>query len=37
MAKGIKKISENVIIEKRALIVTDPSVVDNEAISTGAL
>lgn len=37
MAEGIKKISENVIINKRALVVTDPSVVDNTAISTGAL
>ena len=37
MAEGIKKISENVIINKRALIVTDPSVTDNEAISIGAL
>lgn len=37
MAEGIKKISENVIIEKRALTVTDPSVVDNDAISIGTL
>ena len=37
MAEVIKKISENVIINKRALIVTDPSVTDNEAISIGAL
>lgn len=37
MAEGIKKISENLIIDKRALVVTDPAVVDNAAISTGAL
>ena len=37
MAEGIKKISENVIIDKRALVITDPSVADNAAISTGAL
>ena len=30
MAEGIKKISENVIINKRALVVTDPSVTDKE-------
>ena len=37
MAEGIKKISENVVIEKRALVVTDPSVIDNDAISVGTL
>lgn len=37
MADGIKKISENVIINKRALIVTDPNELDNDAISIGAL
>lgn len=37
MAEGIKKISENVIINQRALVVTDPAVPDNAAISTGAL
>lgn len=37
MAEGIKKISENVIINNRALIVTNPSVADNTAISTGAI
>ena len=37
MAEGIKKISENVIIDKRALIVTDLAVADNAAISVGAL
>lgn len=37
MAEGIKKISENVIIDKRALVVTDPLVSDNDAISIGAL
>lgn len=37
MAEGIKKISENVIINQRALVVTDPAVPDNTAISTGAL
>ena len=37
MAEGIKKISENVIIDKRALIVTDPLVADNTAISIGAI
>lgn len=37
MAEGIKKISENVIIHNRALVVTDPSVADNAAISMGAL
>lgn len=37
MAEGIKKISENVVINQRALVVTDPAVPDNAAISTGAL
>lgn len=37
MAEGIKKISENVIINNRALIVTDPLVADNTAISIGAI
>ena len=37
MADGIKKISENVIVDKRALIVTDPNELDNDAISIGAL
>lgn len=37
MAEGIKKISENVVIPKRALIVTDPSVTDNNAIEVGAI
>lgn len=37
MADGIKKISENVIIDKRALVVTDPNELDNDAISIGAL
>lgn len=37
MAEGIKKISENVIINNRALIVTSPSVADNTAISVGAI
>lgn len=37
MAEGIKKISENVVINQRALVVTDPAVPDNTAISTGAL
>lgn len=37
MADGIKKISENVIIDKRALVITDPTVPDNDAISIGAL
>ena len=37
MADGIKKISENVIIDKRALVVTDPRETDNDAISIGAL
>lgn len=37
MADGIKKISENVIIDKRALVITDPTVKDNDAISIGAL
>lgn len=37
MADGIKKVSENVIIDRRALVITDPSVKDNDAISIGAL
>lgn len=37
MADGIKKISENVTIDKRALVITDPTVPDNDAISIGAL
>ena len=37
MADGIKKVSENVIIDKRALVITDPLVPDNDAISIGAL
>ena len=37
MAEGIKKISENVVIEKRAFLITDPLVPDNDAISIGAL
>lgn len=37
MADGIKKISENVVVDKRALIVTDPNELDNDAISIGAL
>lgn len=37
MAEGIKKVSENVIMERRALTVTDPTVADNKAISVGAL
>lgn len=37
MADGIKKISENVIVENRALVVTNPLVPDNDAISIGAL
>lgn len=37
MADGIKKVSENVIIDKRALVITDPTVKDNDAISIGAL
>lgn len=37
MAEGIKKVSENVIMERRALTVTDPTVPDNKAISVGAL
>lgn len=37
MADGIKKISENVIADKRALVITDPLVRDNDAISIGAL
>lgn len=37
MAEGIKKISENVIVENRALVVTNSTVPDNDAISIGAL
>lgn len=37
MAEGIKKISENLIIAKRALLVTDPTVTDNNAIEIGAI
>lgn len=37
MAEGIKKISENLIIENRALVVTNKTVADNRAISIGAL
>lgn len=37
MAEGIKKISENVTVENRALVITNPSVADNDAISIGAL
>lgn len=37
MADGIKKVSENVIIPKRALVITNPSVADNDAIEIGAL
>lgn len=37
MADGIKKISENVTVDKRALVITDPTVPDNDAISIGAL
>lgn len=37
MADGIKKVSENVIIPKRALVITSPSVLDNDAIEIGAL
>lgn len=37
MAQGIKKISENVTVANRALVITSPSVADNDAISIGAL
>lgn len=37
MAEGIKKISENVTVSNRALVITSPSVADNDAISIGAL
>lgn len=37
MAEGIKKISENVTVANRALVITSPSVPDNDAISIGAL
>lgn len=37
MAEGIKKVSENVIVANRALVITNPSVPDNDAISIGAL
>lgn len=37
MAEGIKKISENVTVANRALVITNPSVTDNDAISIGAL
>lgn len=37
MADGIKKISENVTVDKRALVITDPNVPDNDAIIIGAL
>lgn len=37
MAEGIKKISENVTVDKRALVITDPNVPDNDAIIIGAL
>lgn len=37
MADGIKKISENVIVENRALVITNPLLPDNDAISIGAL
>ena len=37
MADGIKKVSENVIVDRRALVITDPTVKDNDAISIGAL
>ena len=37
MAEGIKKVSENVIVANRALVITNPSVADNDAISIGAL
>lgn len=37
MAEGIKKISENVVIDKRSFLITDPLVPDNDAISIGAI
>lgn len=37
MADGIKKVSENVIVPKRALVITSPTVLDNDAIEIGAL
>lgn len=37
MADGIKKISENVIVANRALVITNPLLPDNDAISIGAL
>lgn len=37
MADGIKKVSENVIVPKRALVITNPEVADNNAIEIGAL
>ena len=37
MADGIKKVSENVIMDRRALVITDPAVIDNDAIAIGAL
>lgn len=37
MAEGIKKLSENVVINKRAFLITDPLEPDNDAISIGAL
>ena len=37
MAEGIKKISENVTVANRALVITSPTVPDNDAISIGAL
>ena len=37
MAEGIKKISENVTVANRALVITSPTVPDNNAISIGAL
>lgn len=37
MADGIKKISENVVIPNRALVITNPQIADNDAIEIGAL
>lgn len=37
MAEGIKKVSENVIVPNRALIITNPTVPDNDAITIGTL
>lgn len=37
MADGIKKISENVIIPKRALVLTNPNEIDNQVVELGAL